>query len=559
MTRSDWPKPRTYYSSARGNPPPPSSPSILPIAVAVALTTLAILFWRVSGMRAGTQGTLIDMGFDPGRAELLGALLIGSVVAAIVGLALDKPGAAIFLGTCTALLDDVGAFRHDTTRVFATGAQGSFDLIGWLLTGLAIVAAALVVAWATATLARPVRSSLLRSWSAIVALRRGRPLARSAVWPAGVAGVLVAFLVLGPVFGDLVNYGTDTRMRGAAAAPVGLFGGVATPQPTVAPAEATGSPGPSPSATTAPRSVAPSGLIAGPERGTYVTPDSLSSATPWTSSVPKGQGRTMRATTAAFWTGGSTNPIDVYLPPGYDTSRSRRYPVVYELPYELSVWKLGTGVTSQLDSLITSGRLPPMIMVFVWGVAPQPYRDTECSNSKDGRERFDTYMVATVVPWVDKTFRTVKSVAARTTMGSSKGGYCSASVATHHPDVFGSSISYSGYFTAGLVSSQTQGADVVFGRDQTYENSQSPILRLAGIPQTQRHAMFFVQVADPSADIYGKQMLDFAAELSKTETPQAFVPSSIGHGWGECRAMLPTALRLVVARQVQLGVYAQTG
>src|ERR1035437_6324436 len=176
MTRSDWPKPRTYYSSARGNSPPPSSPSILPIAVAVALTTLAILFWRVSGTRAGTQGTLIDMGFDPGRAELLGALLIGSVVAAIVGLALDKPGAAIFLGTWTALLDDVGAFRHDTTRALATGAHGSFDLIGWLLTGLAIVAAALVVARATATLARPVRSSLLRSWSAILALRRGRPL-----------------------------------------------------------------------------------------------------------------------------------------------------------------------------------------------------------------------------------------------------------------------------------------------------------------------------------------------------------------------------------------------
>lgn len=560
MTRGDWRR-GPGYSKTQSRSGTVARLSILPVAVAVSIAALSILLWRFTGSRTGTQGTLLDMGFDPGRAELLGALLVGAIVSVAVEFVLGTVGASVFLGTCAVLLDDVGAFLHDTKTVLATGDQGGFDPIGWLLTCLAILGAAIVVAWAAATLARPVRAALRRSASALMEMRTERRMTKSAVWPASVGATLVALLVVGPVFGDLVNYGTDTRMRGAAGAPVGLFGnGAATPQPSDGPAEssAAGASGPSSGSHGSPRSM-PSDLVGGPVKGTDVTPGSVSDATPWSSSVPTGQGRTMEATTAAFWTGGNTNPIDVYLPPGYDSSPSRRYPVVYELPYELSVWQSGASVTSQLDALITGGQLPPMIMVFVWGVAPPPYRDTECSNSKDGREWFDSYMVDTVVPWVDKTFRTIKTAAARATMGSSKGGYCAASVTTHHPDVFGSAVSFSGYFTAGLVSSQTQGADLVFGSDPTYEKSQSPILRLAGIPQAERQNLFFVLVADPKADIYGPQMLDFAAELSRTGTPQAFVPSTIGHGWQECRAMLPTALRLVAARQVELGVYAPAG
>jgi enterochelin esterase-like enzyme len=531
----------------------------LPTVTALVLAGLTILLWRASGFRADTQGTLIDMGFDPGRAELLGALLIGACASAVIELALDMAGVAAFLGTCVVLTDDAGAFRHDTLATIRSIPDGgAFDPVGWILTGLAILAAAVIVAWAAATLARPVRAGTKRSITALIEMRTARRLTRSAVWPAGAAGILVALLVLGPVFGDLVNYGTDTRMSGAGAPQVGLFGGQggSTPEPT-ATSSPTGSAGGSPTSSpghTTTGSTVPASLVPGPIANTYVTPGVLSLAAPWSSSVPSGKARTYEATMPAFWTGGGFNAIDVYLPPGYNSSPSRHYPVVYEMPYNRNVWEKGMEVTSVLDSLITSGQLPPMIVVFVWGESP-PYRDTECSDSKDGKEWFEKYIVGTVVPWVDQSLRTIKAAAARTTMGTSKGGYCAASVATHHPELFGSSISFSGYFTAGLVSSQTQGADLVFGRDPVYENSQSPILRLATIPKADRARMFFVDVADSSADIYGAQLNEFSAELTRTGTPQAFVPTPLGHGWAACKALLPAVLRLVVAHQVQLGVY----
>ena len=530
---------------------------VLPTVAAFVLAGLAVLLWRASGSRAETQGTLIDMGFDPGRAELLGALLIGAFVSAAVELALDMAGVAVFLGTCVVLTDNAGAFRHDTlTTLRSIPDGGAFDPVGWILTGFAILGAALVVAWAATTLAGPVRAGIVRCGVALAEMRKARRVTHSAVWPAAAAGVLVALLVLGPVFGDLVNYGTDTRMSGPGAPQVGLFGGQggATPQPTDAPSS-TVRPGGSETPTPGPTgSSAPAALVAGPVADTYVTAGSLSLAEPWSSSVPTGKGRTYEVTMPAFWAGGGFNAVEVYLPPGYDSSPSRHYPVVYELPYNRNVWDKGMAVISVLDSLISSGQVPPMIVVFVWAESP-PYRDTECSDSKDGREWFDKYMVQTVVPWVDKSLRTIKTAAARTTMGTSKGGYCAPSVATHHPDLFGASISFSGYFTAGLVSSQTQGADLVFGSDQTYEKPQSPIVRLASIPDAERKQMFFVVVADPKADVYGSQMTDFSAELMRTGTPQALVPTSLGHGWPACRALLPAVLRLVVAHQVELGVY----
>jgi enterochelin esterase-like enzyme len=503
------------------------------------------------------------MGFDPGRAELLGALLVGAFVSAVVELALDAAGVAVFLGTCVALTDNAGAFRHDTLATLRSVPDGgAFDPIGWILTGLAILGAALVVAWAATTLAGPVRAGIVRCYTALDEMRTARRVTRSAVWPAAVGGMLVALLVLGPVFGDLVNYGTDTRMSGPGAPQVGLFGaqGEATPQLTDPPSSThgPGNPGatsqtPTPTQSST-ESSAPAGLVAGPIANTYVTPGALSLAAPWSSSVPTGKGRTYEATMPAFWSGGGFNAVDIYLPPGYDSSPSRHYPVVYELPYNQNVWDKGMAVISALDSLISSGQLPPMIVVFVWAESP-PYRDTECSNSKDGKEWFEKYMVETVVPWVDKSLRTIQSAAARTTMGTSKGGYCAPSIASHNPELFGASISFSGYFTAGLVSSQTQGADLVFGRDPVYEKAQSPILRLASIPATERKQMFFVAVADPTADVYGSQMTAFSAELARTETPQAFAPTPLGHGWAACKALLPGVLRLVVAHQVELGVY----
>jgi enterochelin esterase-like enzyme len=207
-----------------------------------------------------------------------------------------------------------------------------------------------------------------------------------------------------------------------------------------------------------------------------------------------------------------------------------------------------------MDGLITSGELPPSIVIFA-AIEGGPYADPECSDSRDGTEWIDRWVSQTLVPWVDATFRTIPTPVARTVMGSSKGGYCAASLLTHHPDLFANGISLSGYFVAGLASPETIGADLVFGQDPAYEQSQSPMLLVAAIAPTVRRGMFMVLEADPQDHVFGSQMLAFARALDKGGVAEALFPTRLGHSWNADRVVLPSALRLVAARQVALGLF----
>lgn len=546
-------------------------PSLGPIATAAAV----IAWWRLGGSWSDARDSLIYMGFDPGRAVLLGALLLGALTAAVVSLVTGRTRPAIVLGLVAGLIADAGSIRRDTLGILAAHAVGEkLDPIGWLLTVLAIAVAALILAWAGATLAVPVRGWIGRGARALLELRRDRRLGRSALLPAGLVAGLVVLLIVSPVLGDLLNYGTDARMHAGGQAPSALFGAggpVAAGGGTGAgsgPGAGTGTAGGTGTIGSGAGSGAnlsgpipahlPGDLVAGPVRGSLVTPGALSLAMPWSSSVPTGQGTTQVADLPHFFVGPGTSKVDVYLPPGYASQPNRRYPVVYELPDRQNTWDLGMHLTATLDSLITAGQLPPMIVVYV-GHGGSPFVDPECSDSRDGREWFDRWLATTVVPWVDATFRTIPSAAARTAMGASKGGYCAASALTHHPDLFGSAITFSGYYAAGLVSTQTIGDEAVFGADPVYEATQSPILRLATIPAALRQGLFVVIEADPAAATYGSQMRAFAAALDRAKIAQALLPTPLGHSWDAQRTFLPVALRLVAARQVKLGVFGPGG
>ena len=548
-----------------------AAPTIAPIATAVAV----VAWWRLGGSWSDVRDSLIYMGFDPGRSVLLGALLLGTLTAAVVGLVSGRTRPAIVLGMFAGLIADAGSIRRDTLGILATRAAGeTLDLIGWLLTVVAITVAALILAWAGATLARPVRGWIGQAAATLIQLRSDRRLGRSALLPAGLVAGLVLLLVVSPVLGDLLNYGTDARMHAGGPAPGALFGtggpfsagagggsgggsggGLGAAGGTGSGISGAGSgadsSGPIPAHL-------PGDLVAGPVRGSLVTPGSLSPAMPWSSSVPTGQGTTQVADLPHFFAGPGTSKVDIYLPPGYASQPDRRYPVVYELPDRQNTWDLGMRLTATLDSLITAGQLPPMIVAYV-GHGGSPFVDPECSDSRDGREWFDRWLATTVVPWVDASFRTIPSPAARTAMGASKGGYCAASALTHHPDLFGSAITFSGYYTAGLVSTQTIGDEAVFGADPVYEATQSPILRLATIPAALRPGLFVVIEADPAAATYGPQMRAFAAALDRARIAQALLPTPLGHSWDAQRTFLPVALRLIAARQVKLGVFGPGG
>jgi esterase/lipase superfamily enzyme len=67
-----------------------------------------------------------------------------------------------------------------------------------------------------------------------------------------------------------------------------------------------------------------------------------------------------------------------------------------------------------------------------------------CTDWPDGAQRWETFHIGQLVPWVDSHLRTVAGRGGRAIAGLSQGGFCSTSYAARHPDMFSMALSYSG-------------------------------------------------------------------------------------------------------------------
>ena len=515
------------------------------------------------------NNTLQVMGFDPDRASLITALIVGAIVAITVAIVGGRRWVAMVAGAAASLIAVYPVFREETrSAIHAHGADGTFDLVGWLLTSVTLALFALIVSWAASTLGADVLSRMRVVRRALGDLAARRNFRWAASRAAAAIGIVVLVGLTLPIFGDMMNFEPDAHMRTGGQPLVGLFGGTSdgstpTPGPT-----AVGSAAPSPglAATGGGRRgpayadpsgplVIPADLVPGPVAGSFVTPNALATGRPWAAQVPTGGGRTVSVRLPAPWTGGlqDYSTIDIYLPPGYDAG-TQRYPVIYEPHQPLWAWEQGMHVTSLLDEVIRSGAVPPEIVVFI-GQYGGPYADSECANSFDGREWFDRYLGVTVPAYLDANYRTIPTAAARSLLGFSSGGYCAAAAITHHPDVFSTAMIFSGYFRAGIKTSTTPTAGRPFNNDPTIEASVSPINVLPQIAPGLRSKLFMTFSADPANHFYGDQITEFAKVADGSGVAIGILPTPLGHSWAAVREQLPGVLAILAARQVQLGVF----
>lgn len=531
--------------------------------IGLVIAAVAVEAFYASGTAASTDDTLQIMGFDPDRAHLLTALIATAMAAAIVALA----AAPTALGVLAGLLAGGRGFWHTAlteTRaaLAAQGTQGTFDPVGWVVSILTFIVAFAVAGWAAAILAREARQRVVTAVRTIRDLVRGRDRMRARPRLAAATGVLLSLALVAaalPVFGDMLNFDPDVHMRQNAVAgpalldPAAGSGSTGTSPATVAGGTDTSAGGGTGTLTVAP--VYPPGLIAGPLPTSLITPGAVATARPWSSTVPTGHGRVTTVGLPAPWVGGSrsTISIDVYLPPGYDAGTAR-YPVIFVAPQDIATWEQGMRLPSVLDALITSGAIPPAIVVFA-NQFGGPYPDSQCADSFDGREWFDRFMATDLVHWVDTNLRTIATPVSRATLGFSTGGYCAGAFVAHHPDVFGSAIVLSGYFVAGIHSGTTPNAWRPFNNDPAIVDAVSPMTVIPRIPAALSARLFYVMAADATQGFYGPQMEKFAAVLHAAGVPMAIIPTPLGHSWDAATQLLPTMLELVAGRMATLGVF----
>jgi len=131
----------------------------------------------------------------------------------------------------------------------------------------------------------------------------------------------------------------------------------------------------------------------------------------------------------------------VILPPGYTdpANAGRRYPVVYLIhgypfggPRD---WLTSGDAPGTLQALQQANVIAPMIVVSVDMTAGNPSKDWECLDVPGGPQ-LETYLAKTVVPTIDRRYRTLADRGHRALGGMSGGGFGALNIGLHHVDEF---------------------------------------------------------------------------------------------------------------------------
>jgi enterochelin esterase-like enzyme len=174
--------------------------------------------------------------------------------------------------------------------------------------------------------------------------------------------------------------------------------------------------------------------------------------------VPHGdvRERWYRSATTGAW-----RRVYVYTPPGYDTDREARYPVLYlqhGAGEDERGWSNQGRVAFILDNLIAERRALPMLVVMEQGYATKPGEPPAppgpprgAAGGPAGRpdfsrmfRAFEEVLTRDLIPYIDSTFRTMPDREHRALAGLSMGGFQAFNIGLGHLDLFSAIGGFSG-------------------------------------------------------------------------------------------------------------------
>jgi enterochelin esterase-like enzyme len=231
-------------------------------------------------------------------------------------------------------------------------------------------------------------------------------------------------------------------------------------------------------------------------------------------------------------------PSLVYVPP--DFSSSQRYPTLYLLhgfrgsPYSIAN---GLRLAEVADRGIAAGRLRPFLAVMPpAGLTPR--FDGEWTGP------WERYVVADVVPWVDRNLPVLPVRSARAIAGLSAGGYGAVDIALRHAGLFGTAESWSGYFDAPRDGSlRHASAEELAANDPTLlARREASLLR-------RLRTRFFISCGTHDPGNLG-QSVGFARELALLRLPHRTFFAAGRHDGLFWQKQLPEALAYAFGRRV---------
>jgi len=225
------------------------------------------------------------------------------------------------------------------------------------------------------------------------------------------------------------------------------------------------------------------------------------------------------------------------LPASYDASPNKRFPVIFYLHGS------GVGQSSgalsflpRMQSLMVKGQVPESIVVFANGMDDLYYMD-----SKDGKYPTESVIVKELVPYIDRTFRTIAKRDCRAVAGYSMGGYGAAHLGFKYPETFGVVASSSGgTMTWETLSELPMGARIlplVYGSDREYFEANNPSTLARRNAGQLRHTSVLLTVG--SGEVFNvngtivdqpRATRELHELLDSLSIPNTFIVEPGGHG-----------------------------
>ena len=145
----------------------------------------------------------------------------------------------------------------------------------------------------------------------------------------------------------------------------------------------------------------------------------------------------------------NSRDIIVYLPPGYDTDGSMRYPVLYlqdgQNAFDAATSFFASGerhLDEEAQELITQHQIEPLIIVGIYSLPGDrvaeftPTRDPHINRGGQA-DLYGRMLVEEMKPFIDATYRTIGDSAHTGLGGSSLGGLVTMHLGLRYPNVFG--------------------------------------------------------------------------------------------------------------------------
>jgi S-formylglutathione hydrolase FrmB len=132
-------------------------------------------------------------------------------------------------------------------------------------------------------------------------------------------------------------------------------------------------------------------------------------------------------------------PYCIILPPSFDADKSRQFPILYFLhglgDNEQSF--IHTGAWNVTEDLRERSEIKEFLIATPYGGA------SFYINSKDGKTRYEDFLLQEFFPFIEKRYRAAPGRAHRAIAGISMGGYGALHLAFRHPQLFSSVSAHS--------------------------------------------------------------------------------------------------------------------